>query len=53
LIRCQLAKEKEKEAKVAAKKAEEAKQKMELELFGPVQVQKVPFGTGNLFPNCG
>ncbi|ORY34338.1 putative cytoplasm protein [Naematelia encephala] len=40
-----LAKDKEKEARALAKKNEEAKKKMELELFGPVQVQKIPFGT--------
>lgn len=42
----QLAKEREKERKLEAKKAELAKKKLDAELFKTVQVQKVPFGTG-------
>lgn len=44
----QMAKEREKEARAQAKKAEEAKKKMEAELFRPVQIQKIPFGTGQV-----
>lgn len=40
-----LAKEKEKEAKLAQKKLDEQRKKLDAELYGPVQVQKVPFGT--------
>jgi len=43
----QLAKEREKEAKLEAKKAADAKKKLDAELFKTAQVQqKVPFGTG-------
>jgi hypothetical protein len=46
LILLQLLKEKEKEEKEAAKARDLARKKMEAELLGTVQVQKVPFGTG-------
>ena len=44
----QLAKEKQREAQLEAKKVDAARKKMELELFRPAQIQKVPFGTGRL-----
>ena len=41
----QLAKEKEKEKKMAERAAAENRKKMEAQLFGTSQVQKVSFGT--------
>ncbi|KIR63676.1 cytoplasmic protein [Cryptococcus bacillisporus CA1873] len=46
------AKEKEREKAAEAKAAALAKKKMEAELFRPAQVQKVPFGTGELLVLC-
>ena len=42
-----MAKEKANEERLAKRKAEDAKKKLDAELFaGTIQVQKVPFGTG-------
>ena len=42
-----MAKDREKEAKLDAKKAADAKKKLDAELFKTAQVQqKIPFGTG-------
>jgi len=41
-----LLKEKEKADKESAKARDLAKKKMDAELLGTIQVQKVPFGTG-------
>lgn len=44
----QLAKQKEAEARKKQKELEQAKKKMDAQLFATAQVQKVPFGTGEL-----
>jgi len=45
---CQLAKQKQAEERAKQKEADAARKKMEAQLFKPAQIQKVPFGTGEL-----